>query len=360
MKMAKAIRGCAAVAAILLCLFCPISPSQELSGRKDTPTDAAVHHYARAKDPKWYAKQLVPLRHELVNIDQQMRAMRQARKDGKGTADSVALDKAPEGVNADADFLLLQQRRTQVLQQIAEIEDEARRYEVAPGAIRAEESTEEGSAPSGANDDTPNGNPEIVATREFLRQERDHLERAKNEASLLQRKLDLDKHTVYSNPEYTLQRSGKTKLTATQNQIADKQDEIQQTEQKIADLEEHLQDLRLNFSGNAKDGESVASSIRVEEKGEAYWHKQFAEIHYKIRMTQSELDILLRELNEALFIYDPNPQKAMRENVTRNNVNAHRQAIEEKKKELVELRRQLSDLEDELRHAGGDPGWSRE
>ncbi len=34
--------------------------------------------------------------------------------------------------------------------------------------------------------------------------------------------------------------------------------------------------------------------------------------------------------------------------------------IEDKKKKLAELRRQLSDLEDELRHAGGDPGWSRE
>ena len=67
-----------------------------------------------------------------------------------------------------------------------------------------------------------------------------------------------------------------------------------------------------------------------------------------------------RELNEALLIYDPNPQKALRENVTRKNINAHRQAIEDKKKELAELRGTLSDLEDELRHAGGDPGWSRE
>jgi chromosome condensin MukBEF complex kleisin-like MukF subunit len=112
------------------------------------------------------------------------------------------------------------------------------------------------------------------------------------------------------------------------------------------------------------DGESAASNnaaqVKAEEKGEDYWRKQFAEIHYKIRMTQSELDISQRELNEAPLIYDPNPQKALRENVTRNNINAHRKAIEDKKKELAEFRRQLSDLEDELRHAGGDPGWSRE
>jgi hypothetical protein len=359
--MAKAIPARGSVAAVLLCLFCPISPSQELAGQKEATTaDAAVHHYVRANDPKWYAKQLVPLRRELVEIDQQIRAMRQARKDGRGTTGAVNLDKAPEGVNADADLLLLQQHRTQVLQRIAEIEDEARRNEVAPGAVRAEEAIGESGGASDANDDMSISSPEIAETKESLRQEREHLERAKNEASLLQRKLDLEKHTVYSNPEYTVQRSGKAKLTAMQNQIAEKQDEIEQTERKIADVEEHLQDLRLNFSNSSKDGESVASVIKVEEKGEAYWRKQFAEIHYKIRMAQSELDVLQRELNEALLIYDPNPQKAMRENVTRKNIDSHRQAIEDKKKELAELRRQLSDLEDELRHAGGDPGWSRE
>jgi len=129
-------------------------------------------------------------------------------------------------------------------------------------------------------------------------------------------------------------------------------------EQRIAELEEHLQDLRLHSAN--KTGEAKKTVTRVEVKDEAYWRKQFAEIRYKIRTAQSELDILQRELNEGLLIYDPNPQKAMRENVTRKNINAHRQAIEDKKKEIAELQKQLSDLEDDLRHAGGDPGWSRE
>jgi DNA repair exonuclease SbcCD ATPase subunit len=359
-QMPKAIASRAAVVAMWFFLCCSISLAQEVSGQKDAATDAVVHPYVRAKDPKWYAKQLVPLRQEVMEIDQQIRAMREARKGGKGTTDAVALDKAPQGVNADADLLLLEQRRTQVLQHIGEIEDEARRNDVVPGAIRAAESTEESGAASAASDDTPNSSPEIAEAKESLRQEKEHLERAKNEASLLQRKLDLDKHAVYSSPEYTVQRSAKTKLTATQNQIAEKQDEIQQAEQRIADLEEHLHDLRLNSLRDSNNGESVASSIKVEEKGETYWRKQFAEIHYKIWMAQSELDILQRELNEALLIYDPNPQKAFRENVTRQNINAHRKAIEDKKKEIAELQSNLSDLEDDLRHAGGDPGWSRE
>jgi hypothetical protein len=78
--MAKAIASRAAVGAVLLFLFCSISSSQEVTRQKDTATDPAVHHYVRAKDPQWYAKQLVPLRQELVEIDQQLRAMRQTGK----------------------------------------------------------------------------------------------------------------------------------------------------------------------------------------------------------------------------------------------------------------------------------------
>lgn len=356
--MAKTIPSRAAVGAALLFLFCSISPSQEVSGQKDT-ADAAVHHYARAKDPKWYAKQLVPLRQELVEIDQQMRAIRQARKDGRGTTGAIILDKAPEGVNADADLLLLHQRRTEVVQRIFEIEDDARRNELAPGAIRAEESSEESGTAFVAKDNAPINSPEIAETQESLRQQREHLERANNEVKLLQRKMDLDKRTVYSNPEHTLRQSGTARLKVTENQIAQKQDEIQQTQLKIGDLEERLQDLKLNSSKNGATADA-STVIKVSEKDEAYWRKRFAETRYKLRMAQSELDILQRELNESLMIYDPNPQKAFRENVTRQSINAHRKAIEDKKKEVAELQSNLSDLEDELRHAGGDPGWSRE
>ena len=344
-----------AVAVVFLWL-CPIASAQQSGQRNAIPEE---QHYVRAKDPKWYAKQLDPLQRELMDIDQQIRVIRQARKgDARATTGAVELDKEPESVDTQADLQRLQQRRTQVLQRISGIEDEARRNEVAPGAVRAAEGlVAEGGTSTDANDGQPD-TPEVVETKDDLRQEREHLERIEHEASLLERKMNLDKHTVYSNPEYTVQKSGKANLNTEKHQIGEKQAEIQQSEQKIAELEERLQDLRLHSTSKAEKAETLVP--KVEEKDEAYWRKQFADIHYKIRMAQSELDILQRELNEGLLIYDPNPQKAMRENVTRKNINAHRQAIEDKKKELAELRKNLSDLEDDLRHAGGDPGWSRE
>ena len=52
--------------------------------------------------------------------------------------------------------------------------------------------------------------------------------------------------------------------------------------------------------------------------------------------------------------------KALREQYSRREINAQRQKIEEKKLEIKKLREAHSDVEDELRHAGGDPGWGRE
>jgi len=61
-----------------------------------------------------------------------------------------------------------------------------------------------------------------------------------------------------------------------------------------------------------------------------------------------------------LIQYDPNPAMAMKESVTRKKINERRKAIEDKKREIAELKKQRDDMEDALRHAGGPAGWSRE
>jgi hypothetical protein len=150
----------------------------------------------------------------------------------------------------------------------------------------------------------------------------------------------------------------------------------------VGQFEEHLQDLQLNRSadvrsqkitggeGHAPDSDSchqtdaaiacTVSEKAKEEKGQGYWRKRFSEARYKIDIAENERDILQRELGVLLLQYDPNPAKAMRENVTRKEINEHRKAIEDREREITELRVALTDLEDELRHAAGPPGWSRE
>lgn len=347
----------------------PASPASD-----ESPQASPVEkHYVRAKDAKWYVSQLKPLQTQVEQIDKQLRSLRQARKDGRGTTGAVALDQDAEGVTTDAQIQVLEQRRKQLLLKIDDLEDQSRRNGLDPGAVRSD-IAEAAPGPADvlrtdlASDKTPSDeeDPRIVETENSIEREKEHLQRAEKEKELLQRNLDLQRRQITSNPEYLTRHIGNSKLASAENEIKEKDQEIQTAEQKIADLQEHLEDQKLNRSvngtseTNAVAHDRTAASKEKDEKSEAYWRKRFSELHYKIRIAQSELDLLKREWNVLLLQYDPNPAKAMRESITRKQINEHRKKIDDKNAEIRQLRQQFSDLEDELRHSGGDPGWSRE
>jgi len=96
-----------------------------------------------------------------------------------------------------------------------------------------------------------------------------------------------------------------------------------------------------------------------EEKGEAYWKKRFQEQRDKIAAAEKELDVLQREHDKDEMQYYPDPQKAMMQQYSRSDINDRAARIAAKKKEVDALNQQLSDMEDQLRKAGGDPGWAR-
>ncbi len=97
-----------------------------------------------------------------------------------------------------------------------------------------------------------------------------------------------------------------------------------------------------------------------EEKGEAYWRKRFAEARARVRQAEKELDILQRELNLMNVQYYSDPNKALREGYERADINEQRKRIDDKQKEVQQLRQALSDLESELRKAGAPAAWGRE
>ncbi len=92
---------------------------------------------------------------------------------------------------------------------------------------------------------------------------------------------------------------------------------------------------------------------------EAAWRKRFAQQRTRISDAEQELDVLQREASKADLQYYSDPQKAMNEQLTRNEINEKNAKIAAKKKEIADLKQQLSDMEDQLRAAGGDAGWAR-
>ena len=318
-------------------------------------------HYTRFRDGEWYARQIQSLRNEVAKIDADLKTLVEARKSGKGITDAVALDQEPEGVTSEGQMEVLRKRRVVLLRQIDALEDQGRHNAIVPGDLRKdygpEEPTTSARKPNREEKDLENA----------LAQEKEHLEHARKEAELLRRDQKLKAQQEYSNPEPPSRRNKPSGLVGISARLTEKQAEAKEAEQKVAELEDRLTDLRRNSptesepeADAAAESESVNAENNRDQKDEAYWRKQFAAIDYKIRTAETELDILQRELNVALVQYDPNPATAMKESVTRKQINEHRKAIDDKKKELRELKKQRDDLEDALRHAGGPAGWGRQ
>ncbi|MGB7470409.1 MAG: hypothetical protein WBW58_13665 [Candidatus Acidiferrum sp.] len=109
-----------------------------------------------------------------------------------------------------------------------------------------------------------------------------------------------------------------------------------------------------NGQGDAASGASKGADP------ETMWRKRFADQRDKIATAEKELDILQREDDKAQVQYYSDPQKALMQQNTRQDINDKDAKIAQKKQEIENLKQQLSDMEDELRKSGGDPGWARE
>lgn len=102
-----------------------------------------------------------------------------------------------------------------------------------------------------------------------------------------------------------------------------------------------------------------ADAEQEDPNSEKAWRKRFADQHRKISDAELELDVLQRELQKSGVQYYSDPQKAMNEQLTRNEINEKTTKIEAKKKQIADLKQQLGDMEDQLRASGGDVGWAR-
>lgn len=97
---------------------------------------------------------------------------------------------------------------------------------------------------------------------------------------------------------------------------------------------------------------------KPKESPEQKWRKKFADAYKDLDRAERELDVLQRENNKAQTQYYSDPQKALKEQYTRNEINERDAKIAAKQKEVQQLKDHISDLEDQMRKDGGDPGWA--
>jgi hypothetical protein len=115
--------------------------------------------------------------------------------------------------------------------------------------------------------------------------------------------------------------------------------------------------------GNGNQPAADANAAPAANPGKAdekAWRDKFRSQRDQIARLEKELDVLQREQDKAQVQYYPDPQKALSEGYSRKDINEKDTKIAAKKDEIAQAKQALSDLEDELRKSGGDPGWSRE
>ena len=112
-------------------------------------------------------------------------------------------------------------------------------------------------------------------------------------------------------------------------------------------------------SGKPGEAAKADASSGDDAKTEEAWKKRFAAQKDKISSAERELDVMQRELQKEQVQYYNDPQKAMQQQYDRSDIKEKNAKIDEKKKEIEALKQQMTDMEDEMRKAGGDPGWAR-
>jgi hypothetical protein len=108
--------------------------------------------------------------------------------------------------------------------------------------------------------------------------------------------------------------------------------------------------------------DTAAATAAPEKAGandEKTWRNRFAMLRHKLDQDQEALAVMQRELGELNIQYYSDPVKAMQQQYTRSDINDKSAQIDAKKKEIDADNQAISDAEDDLRKAGGEPGWAR-
>jgi chromosome segregation ATPase len=113
-----------------------------------------------------------------------------------------------------------------------------------------------------------------------------------------------------------------------------------------------------NKADSEKTPKTAAPGEKAPVKDEAYWREKFAAANKKLADDAHELDILQREFNLKQDQFYTDPTALLKQEYSRQDLNDSKAKIDAKAAVVDQDKADISNLEDELRQAGGDPGWA--
>ena len=113
-------------------------------------------------------------------------------------------------------------------------------------------------------------------------------------------------------------------------------------------------------SAAAAKSAPTAGAAAPAVKGEAYWRKKFADARRALADDTREADVLQREYGLKQVQFYANPNTALQQQYSRKDLDDSLAELNKKKAAVDKDNQTISDLQDQLRQAGGDAGWANE
>jgi hypothetical protein len=109
----------------------------------------------------------------------------------------------------------------------------------------------------------------------------------------------------------------------------------------------------------AKPGEPAKPPEESQADLEKEYRDKFAKLRENLDLEQRKLDVEQRELNLAQIQYYQDPNVALQQGYSRDDINKRTAEIEKQKAAVEKAKQAVADLEEELRTKGLPPGWAR-
>jgi hypothetical protein len=109
---------------------------------------------------------------------------------------------------------------------------------------------------------------------------------------------------------------------------------------------------------NKKPADDKTAKPGGPAKDEGYWRQKFADANKKLADDAHELDIMQREYNLKQQQFYTDPMASLKQEYSRQDLNDSKAKIDDKTAQVAQDKTDISNLEDELRQAGGDAGWA--